>query len=195
MKMIKKLLVAVLAMAMVLGTMAVSAFAAEVKITVEWAEDDNTGAIEGASLWIWGATGLDLNYTESQKWPGDALTKNDDGTWSGTFTVEEDAFKIIPTVNPNFDAGNTMYQTVDSDALTTVDGGEYIVKVGALDEEKGQYTIESITEPTADTPAEDTPAEDTPAGDSTSVMGYVVAAVVALAAVVTVISKKRSVEA
>ncbi len=183
MKMIKKLLVAVLAMAMVLGTMAVSTFAAEyeVKITVEWAEDENTGAIDNMSLWVWGAD-VGLNYTESQAWPGDALTKNDDGTWSATFTVKEDSFYLIPSVN------DAAYQTVDSEALTSV-SGEYKVKVGAINDE-GKYEFVSITAPTGDAPA-----GDTPAGDSTAVMGYVVAAVVALAAVVTVVSKKRSVEA
>jgi hypothetical protein len=115
MKMIKKLLVAVLAMAMVLGTMAVSTFAAEyeVKVTVEWAGDETLGDIDNMSLWIWGDGGVGLNYTESQAWPGDALTKNADGTWSGTFTVKENAVKVIPNVT----VGDVVYQTVDSDSL------------------------------------------------------------------------------
>jgi hypothetical protein len=183
MKMIKKLLVAVLAMAMVLGTMAVSTFAAEyeVKVTVEWAGDETLGDIDNMSLWIWGDGGVGLNYTESQAWPGDALTKNADGTWSGTFTVKENAVKVIPNVT----VGDVVYQTVDSDSLDSTKG-EIIVKVGAAGED-GKYAIDSVTYGTG--------AEDAPAGDSTAVMGYVVAAVVALAAVVTVISKKRSVEA
>lgn len=190
MKMIKKLLVAVLAMAMVLGTMAVSTFAAdyEVKVTVEWAEDENTGAIENMSLWIWGAE-VGLNYTESQKWPGDALTKNADGTWTGTFTVSEATVKVIPSVN------DAAYQTVDSEAVDATKG-EIKIKVGAAEEPdadgKFKYTLESVE---AVGGSADAPVEDAPAGDSTAVMGYVVAAVVALAAVVTVISKKRSVEA
>ena len=182
--MIKKLLVAVLAMAMVLGTMAVSTFAAsyEVKVTVEWAGDDTLGEIDNMSLWIWGAD-VGLNYTESQAWPGDALTKNDDGTWSGTFTVDEANVKVIPNVT----VGETVYQTVDSDAIDATKG-EIKLKIGAAGED-GKYAIDSAEA------VGGSAAGDAPAGDSTAVMGYVVAAVVALAAVVTVVSKKRSVEA
>ena len=196
MKMIKKLLVAVLAMAMVLGTMAVSTFAAdhEVKVTIEWA-----AAEEEVSLWIWGTGAVGLNYTESQEWPGDVLTKNDDGTWSGTFTVSEDTVGLIFTCDGQ--AGRTS-EHKDVDATK----GEINVKVLDETEEIDDFgtmkTVNKveITVPEGETPeAPETPetpeTPDTPAGDSTAVMGYVVAAVVALAAVVTVISKKRSVEA
>ena len=168
--MIKKLLVAVLAMAMVIGTMAVSAFAAdEVVVRVAGAE---------------GLTGADWSTTEN------AMTDNGDGTYTITFegiAAGEYGFKVVKGDSwgdaYNLDgAANGM----GDDAKVTVEKDGSSVTI-TFDGEKAAVTV---AEGTADAPA-----DDTPAGDSTAVMGYVVAAVVALAAVVTVISKKRSVEA
>ena len=170
MKMIKKLLVAVLAMAMVIGTMAVSAFAA----------DDVVVRVAGAE----GLTGANWSTTEN------AMTDNGDGTYTITFKdvkAGEYGFKVLKGDDwgdaYNLDgAANGM----GDDAKVTVEKDGSSVTI-TFDGEKAAVTV---TEGTADAPA-----DDTPAGDSTAVMGYVVAAVVALAAVVTVISKKRSVEA
>ena len=168
--MIKKLLVAVLAMAMVIGTMAVSAFAA----------DDVVVRVAGAE----GLTGANWSTTEN------AMTDNGDGTYTITFKdvkAGEYGFKVLKGDDwgdaYNLDgAANGM----GDDAKVTVEKDGSSVTI-TFDGEKAAVTV---TEGTADAPA-----DDTPAGDSTAVMGYVVAAVVALAAVVTVISKKRSVEA
>ena len=190
MKMIKKLLVAVLAMAMVLGTMVIPASAAEeyeVTVTVEWA-----AAEEEVSLWIWGTEAVGLNYTESGAWPGDALTKNDDGTWSGTFTVGESTVGLILTCDG--EAGRTS-ETQKVDATKGAINIKVLDETEEIDDFGTMKTVNMVEITTPDAPAADAPAEDTPAGDSTAVMGYVVAAVVALAAVVTVVSKKRSVEA
>lgn len=168
MKMIKKLLVAVLAMAMVIGTMAVSAFAAD---EVHVAGDE---ALTGKA---WSTT-------------DNAMTDNGDGTYTITFegiAAGEYGFKVVKGDSwgdaYNLDgAANGM----GDDAKVTVEKDGSSVTI-TFDGEKAAVTV---AEGTADAPA-----DDTPAGDSTAVMGYVVAAVVALAAVVTVISKKRSVEA
>ena len=188
--MIKKLLVAVLAMAMVLGTMVIPASAAgkEVTVTVEWAGVEELG--DTVSLWCWGGGDLGLNYNANSTWPGDEMTKNADGTYTVTISgIEEDTVKVIPNVTT---ADGAVLQTVDSEAIDISTGAIKVV-VGELgepnDEGKANYTIDSAVA------VEGSAAGDAPAGDSTAVMGYVVAAVVALAAVVTVVSKKRSVEA
>jgi hypothetical protein len=168
MKMIKKLLVAVLAMAMVIGTMAVSAFAAD---EVHVAGDE-------------ALTGVAWSTTDN------AMTDNGDGTYTITFKdvkAGEYGFKVVKGDSwgdaYNLDgAANGM----GDDAKVTVEKDGSSVTI-TFDGEKAAVTV---AEGTADAPV-----EDAPAGDSTAVMGYVVAAVVALAAVVTVISKKRSVEA
>lgn len=188
MKMIKKLLVAVLAMAMVLGTMVIPASAAEyeVEITLEW-----EAAQDEVSIWLWGGE-VGINYAESGAWPGDAMTKNDDGTWTIKYTIGEASAGFIFTCDG--EAG----RTAQAEKIDVTTGA---IKVVVLDETEEiddfgtMKTVNKIDVTVVDAPAGDAPAEDTPAGDSTAVMGYVVAAVVALAAVVTVVSKKRSVEA
>lgn len=194
MKMIKKLLVAVLAMAMVLGTMAVSTFAADSKITVEvgeWANDERIDEVADVMAYCFGAGGEVLGV-----WPGTALTDNGDGTWSTTISAD-DVVSLIITCNDH--TGRTV-EIKDFDAskgdvkITVLEIEGEIDDFGTM-RPVNSVDVKVVDAPAGDAPAEDTPAEDTPAGDSTAVMGYVVAAVVALAAVVTVVSKKRSVEA
>lgn len=166
MKMIKKLLVAVLAMAMVIGTMAVSAFAA----------DDVVVRVAGAE----GLTGADWSTTEN------AMTDNGDGTYTITFKdvkAGEYGFKVVK--------GDSWGDAYNLDGAANGMGDDAKVTV---EKDGSSVTITFDGEKAAVTVAEGA-VEDAPAGDSTAVMGYVVAAVVALAAVVTVISKKRSVEA
>lgn len=186
MKMIKKLLVAVLAMAMVIGTMVVPSFAMthEVKVTVDWSA---VAEMDSVNVWVWGGDeGLALNYAEAA-WPGDALTKNDDGTWSGTFNVSENALCFIITAN------DQAYRTAEVD-VSDSNTGEIKITVTTDTDSIDDYGKEK-TVYVATGEAVGATSTDTAAGDATSVMGYVVAGVVALAAVVTVISKKRSVEA
>lgn len=194
MKMIKKLLVAVLAMAMVLGTMAVSTFAADSKITVEvgeWANDDRIDEVADVMAYCFGAGGEALGG-----WPGTALTDNGDGTWSTTISAD-DVVSLIITCNDH--TGRTV-EIKDFDAskgdvkITVLEIEGEIDDFGTM-RPVNSVDVKVVDAPAGDAPAGDAPAEDTPAGDSTAVMGYVVAAVVALAAVVTVVSKKRSVEA
>lgn len=164
--MIKKLLVAVLAMAMVIGTMAVSAFAA----------DDVVVRVAGAE----GLTGANWSTTEN------AMTDNGDGTYTITFKdvkAGEYGFKVLK--------GDDWGDAYNLDGAANGMGDDAKVTV---EKDGSSVTITFDGEKAAVTVAEGT-VEDAPAGDSTAVMGYVVAAVVALAAVVTVISKKRSVEA
>ena len=186
MKMIKKLLVAVLAMAMVIGTMAVSAFAADVKVTIDttvWESDERIDEVADVMVYGYGSEG---NFFGD--WPGTAMTDNGDGTWSATFSTEG---KVGLIITCNDHTG----RTVEMKDVETTKGDINIVVL----EEKGEIddygTKRPVNEVELTYASADAPADDTPAGDSTAVMGYVVAAVVALAAVVTVISKKRSVEA
>ena len=164
MKMIKKLLVAVLAMAMVIGTMAVSAFAAD---EVHVAGDE-------------ALTGVAWSTTDN------AMTDNGDGTYTITFKdvkAGEYGFKVVK--------GDSWGDAYNLDGAANGMGDDAKVTV---EKDGSSVTITFDGEKAAVTVAEGA-VEDAPAGDSTAVMGYVVAAVVALAAVVTVISKKRSVEA
>ncbi len=189
MKMIKKLLVAVLAMAMVIGTMVVPSFAMthEVKVTVDWSA---VAEMDSVNAWVWGGDdGLGLNYC-NDSWPGDALTKNDDGTWSGTFNVSENALCFIITAN------NEAYRTAEVDVSDSNTGEIKITVTKDTDEIDDFGTKKTVYVATGEAVGGSSESgNDTAAGDATSVMGYVVAGVVALAAVVTVISKKRSVEA
>ena len=167
MKIIKKVLSLVLAMAMVIGMMAMSTFAAdrELTVTVKWdaAKDE-----EAMSAWCWGEI---ENYTTSKEWPGEAMTKNADGTWTVKFTVTDDADEEVGFI-PSCSLGQTVDVKIPASGAATVVVGE------KNDEGKYEATVEG----------------DVAGGDS-SVMVYVVAAVVAVAAAVTVVCKRRSVEA
>lgn len=173
MKMIKKVLAAVLAMAMVIGMMAMSTFAAdrEVTVTVKWdaAKDEET-----MNCWCWGSI---ENYTGGT-WPGTEMTKNADGTWTAKITVTDDEDTELGFI-PSCSLG----QTVDvkfpiADSVTIVVSDKKEVQE---DGTEGKNYIASV--------------EGDVAGGDSSVMVYVVAAVVAVAAAVTVVCKRRSVEA
>ena len=173
MKMIKKVLAAVLAMAMVIGMMAMSTFAAdrELTVTVKWdaAKDE-----ESMSAWCWGEI---ENYTAAKEWPGDAMTKNADGTWTIKFTVTDDADAEVGFI-PSCSLGQTTDVKIPASGdVTIVVSDKKEVKE---DGTEGHY-LASV--------------EGDVAGGDSSVMVYVVAAVVAVAAAVTVVCKRRSVEA
>lgn len=183
-KIAKKVIVAVLAMAMVIGMMAMSAFAAEKNtctFTVKW-----DGAEGDMSLWIatcddgsnWG-----INITDSQAWPGDVMTKNADGTYSITYDVPSTGACIIPSCS----AG----QTVDLVGVDVTKGNVLITVDPTNVDDAGHFAATAV----AGGASTETPADTTPAAGDSSVMIYIVAAVAALSAVVAVVAKRRSVEA
>lgn len=160
MKKIKKLIVAIMAMAMVLGMLTVSASAAEdtVKVTVKW---EGAGGVD-TSLYGW-------NGAVVAGWPGDAMTKVDESTYTLDLKVTADTVSLIPN--------NSLGQTVDIDGVDTT---------------KGDITI-TIGEKNADGKFEATVSyADTEAGVSTPVVAVATVAVIALAGVV-VCMKKRAV--
>lgn len=185
-KIAKKVIVAVLAMAMVIGMMAMSAFAADKNkctFTVKW-----DGAEGDMSLWIatcddgktWG-----INITNSQAWPGDVMTKNADGTYSITYDVPSTGVCLIPSCS----AG----QTADIVGVDVTKGNVLITVDPSNADDQGHFAATAVASG-ASTETEK-PADKAPAAGDSSVMIYIVAAVAALSAVVAVVAKRRSVEA
>lgn len=185
-KIAKKVIVAVLAMAMVIGMMAMSAFAADKNtctFTVKW-----DGAEGDMSLWIatcddgktWG-----INITKAQAWPGDAMTKNADGTYSITYDVPSKNVCLISSCS----AG----QTVDVLNVDVTKGNVLVTVDPKNADDQGHFAATAVASG-ASTETEK-PADKAPAAGDSSVMIYIVAAVAALSAVVAVVAKRRSVEA
>lgn len=165
-KIAKRVITAVLAMAMVIGMMAMTAFAADDTYSV-------IGSING-------------------NWDKDTdLVKQADGTYSVDLTdVKAGSYEFKIRTNHAWDNGeyNLEGDASSGGANAKVD----VAKDGStvtitFDGTKAAVTVK---EASAAAPADKTPA----AGDS-SVMVYIVAAVVALSAVVAVVAKRRSVEA
>lgn len=159
-KTIKKVLAAVLAATMIIGSMAVAAFAAD------------TYNVAGAE----GLCGVDWKPDQNQ------MKANGDGTYSCTFTgIKKGTYEFKVVTNGDWgkdynlegDAslgGSNAKVTVDNDNSTVVvsfDGTKASVKVN--------------------------PAADNKAGDASHTALFVVLAVAATAAVVTVAAKKRTV--
>lgn len=165
-KIAKRVITAVLAMAMVIGMMAMTAFAADDTYSV-------IGSING-------------------NWDKDTdLVKQADGTYSVDLTdVKAGSYEFKIRTNHAWDNGeyNLEGDASSGGANAKVD----VAKDGStvtitFDGTKAAVTVK---EASAVAPADKTPA----AGDS-SVMVYIVAAVAALSAVVAVVAKRRSVEA
>lgn len=165
-KIAKRVITAVLAMAMVIGMMAMTAFAADDTYSV-------IGSING-------------------NWDKDTdLVKQADGTYSVDLTdVKAGSYEFKIRTNHAWDNGeyNLEGDASSGGANAKVD----VAKDGStvtitFDGTKAAVTVK---EASAEAPADKTPA----AGDS-SVMVYIVAAVAALSAVVAVVAKRRSVEA
>ncbi len=176
-KMIKKALAAVVTATMVMGMMAMSAFAADAKdVTVHVTWTEAAGA--DVSLWAWDTA--DNSNLTGGVWPGQVMTANADGTYSLTLKdVAADEIKVIASIADG--------QTEDSEGLSTSTG--YIeVTVGAKGDSKYAITAEAKEAPTADDGNRDTEGG---VADFTAL--YAVVAVVAGATVV--VSKKRRVEA
>lgn len=165
-KIAKRVITAVLAMAMVIGMMAMTAFAA-----------DDTYSVIG---------------TINGNWDTDTeLVKQADGTYSVDIKdVKAGSYQFKVRVNKAWDTSyNTDGVAVGEDSNVKVD----VAKDGStvtvtFDGEKVAYAVK---EASAATPA----APAAPAAGDSSVMVYIVAAVAALSAVVAVVAKRRSVEA
>lgn len=165
-KIAKRVITAVLAMAMVIGMMAMTAFAA-----------DDTYSVIG---------------TINGNWDTDTeLVKQADGTYSVDIKdVKAGSYQFKVRVNKAWDTSyNTDGVAVGEDSNVKID----VAKDGStvtvtFDGEKVAYAVK---EASAATPA----APAAPAAGDSSVMVYIVAAVAALSAVVAVVAKRRSVEA
>lgn len=116
MKKFRKLIVAVMAMALALGMLTMTASAAEntVEVTVNW--EGATG--QDTSLWCWDA---DNNYTGGS-WPGTQMEKVDDDTYKLTLTVGADKVNMIPN--------NSLGQTADLNDID-VTSGKVTINVAA----------------------------------------------------------------
>ncbi len=166
-KIAKRVITAVLAMAMVIGMMAMTAFAA-----------DDTYSVIG---------------TLNGNWDKDTdLVKQADGTYSVDITdVKAGSYEFKIRTNHAWDNGE---YNLDGDASS---GGANATVEVAKDGSTVTVTFDgtkaavTVKEAGAEAPA---PTETPAAGDS-SVMVYIVAAVAALSAVVAVVAKRRSVEA
>lgn len=165
-KIAKRVITAVLAMAMVIGMMAMTAFAA-----------DDTYSVIG---------------TINGNWDTDTeLVKQADGTYSVDIKdVKAGSYEFKVRVNKAWDTSyNTDGVAVGEDSNVKID----VAKDGStvtvtFDGEKVAYAVKDASAAAPAAPA-------TPAAGDSSVMVYIVAAVAALSAVVAVVAKRRSVEA
>ena len=165
-KIAKRVITAVLAMAMVIGMMAMTAFAA-----------DDTYSVIG---------------TINGNWDADTeLVKQADGTYSVDIKdVKAGSYEFKVRVNKAWDTSyNTDGVAVGENSNVKVD----VAKDGStvtvtFDGEKVAYAVKDASAATPAAPA-------APAAGDSSVMVYIVAAVAALSAVVAVVAKRRSVEA
>lgn len=165
-KIAKRVITAVLAMAMVIGMMAMTAFAA-----------DDTYSVIG---------------TINGNWDTDTeLVKQADGTYSVDIKdVKAGSYEFKVRVNKAWDTSyNTEGAAVGENSNVKVD----VAKDGStvtvtFDGEKVAYAVKDASAAAPAAPA-------APAAGDSSVMVYIVAAVAALSAVVAVVAKRRSVEA
>lgn len=171
-KIAKRVITAVLAMAMVIGMMAMTAFAADDTYSV-------CGSINGEDGW-----NKDTD-----------LVKQADGTYSVDITdVKAGSYEFKIRTNHAWDNGeyNLEGDASSGGANAKVD----VAKDGStvtitFDGTKAAVTVKDASAAAPAAPA----APATPAAGDSSVMVYIVAAVAALSAVVAVVAKRRSVEA
>lgn len=164
-KIAKRVITAVLAMAMVIGMMAMTAFAA-----------DDTYSVIG---------------TINGNWDADTdLVKQADGTYSVDITdVKAGSYEFKVRVNHDWATSyNLDGEAVGEDSNIKLD----VAKDGSTVTVTFDGTKAAVTVKEAGAEA---PADTTPAAGDASVMVYIVAAVAALSAVVAVVAKRRSVEA
>lgn len=168
-KIAKRVITAVLAMAMVIGMMAMTAFAA-----------DDTYSVIG---------------TLNGNWDKDSdLVKQADGTYSVDITdVKAGSYEFKIRTNHAWNNGeyNLEGDASSGGANAKVD----VAKDGSTVTVTFDGTKAAVTVKDASAAAPAAPADKTPAAGDSSVMVYIVAAVAALSAVVAVVAKRRSVEA
>lgn len=167
-KIAKRVITAVLAMAMVIGMMAMTAFAADDTYSV-------VGSINGEDGW-----NKDTD-----------LVKQADGTYSVDIKdVKAGSYELKVRVNHAWDTSyNTEGVAVGENSNVKVDVAKDGSTVTVTFD--GEKVAVAVKDASATTPA----APATPAAGDSSVMVYIVAAVAALSAVVAVVAKRRSVEA
>lgn len=171
MKKFKRVLAAVLAATMVIGMMAVSAFAAD----GDWYV---TGSSDGDNGGDWNAPGP---FSECWNPAGDAMTDNGDGTYSITFKDVEAGAYAMKVTDGTWDnqAGGLDNGQEQENFLFTVDAkGD--IKITFTPETKA-ITVAPVAEETAP-----------PTGDASRAGLFVI--IMAAAAAVVVISRKRTVE-
>lgn len=169
-KIAKRVITAVLAMAMVIGMMAMTAFAA----------DDKTYSVCGS-----------INGDDG--WNKDTdLVKQADGTYSVDITdVKKGSYEFKIRTNHAWDngeynlEGDASHGGANAKVDVAKDGSTVTV---TFDGTKAAVTVKDASAATPAAPA-------APAAGDSSVMVYIVAAVAALSAVVAVVAKRRSVEA
>ncbi len=169
-KIAKRVITAVLAMAMVIGMMAMTAFAADDTYSV-------VGSINGEDGW-----NKDTD-----------LVKQADGTYSVDLKdIKKGSYELKVRVNHAWDTSyNTEGVAVGENSNVKVDVAKDGSTVTVTFD--GEKVAVAVKDASATTPA--APADKTPAAGDSSVMVYIVAAVAALSAVVAVVAKRRSVEA
>ena len=161
-KILKKVMTAVLAVAMMMGMMAIPALAedeeniesySEVTITVKW----DKAAAENKTVYAWCWSTFE-NYTESQSWPGDAMTKNEDGTWTITIQTKfkEEKLGFIPNFESvrTYEDGTTFDCQIQTIDLEIPGSGNVLITVSEeLDLEYDNYlaTVEVISDDTKET--------------------------------------------
>lgn len=167
-KIAKRVITAVLAMAMVIGMMAMTAFAADDTYSV-------VGSINGEDGW-----NKDTD-----------LVKQADGTYSVDLKdIKKGSYELKVRVNHAWDTSyNTEGVAVGENSNVKVDVAKDGSTVTVTFD--GEKVAVAVKEASAVTPA----APAAPAAGDSSVMVYIVAAVAALSAVVAVVAKRRSVEA
>lgn len=169
-KIAKRVITAVLAMAMVIGMMAMTAFAADDTYSV-------VGSINGEDGW-----NKDTD-----------LVKQADGTYSVDLKdIKKGSYELKVRVNHAWDTSyNTEGVAVGENSNVKVDVAKDGSTVTVTFD--GEKVAVAVKDASAAAPA--APADKTPAAGDSSVMVYIVAAVAALSAVVAVVAKRRSVEA
>ena len=170
-KIAKRVITAVLAMAMVIGMMAMTAFAA-----------DDTYSVIGALTGGW----EDANDVD--------MIKQADGTYSVDIKdVKAGSYEFKIRTNHAWNNGeyNLEGDASSGGANAKVD----VAKDGSTVTVTFDGTKAAVTVKDASAAAPAAPADKTPAAGDSSVMVYIVAAVAALSAVVAVVAKRRSVEA
>lgn len=168
-KIAKRVITAVLAMAMVIGMMAMTAFAA-----------DDTYSVIGSIV--------DADWSKDVD-----MTKQADGTYSVDLKdIKKGSYELKVRVNHAWDTSyNTEGVAVGENSNVKVDVAKDGSTVTVTFD--GEKVAVAVKDASAAAPA--APADKTPAAGDSSVMVYIVVAVAALSAVVAVVAKRRSVEA